>query len=228
MSNEPTPEWNALYDAHVIFIKELAIVNQSYCIYRVVGINTKNIRGPGKEFVNFAGMLGQRAFVIGIDSLFERGKNNDGDGLCSIRGLISLAEKVPLTNQSAHVRFAQKYGVTPTDNWLNDVRLVLKKAGPIAKRCMTLTSRIRNTRIAHLEHPIPDSQPAMLPGLDASEKIIELAYDFYLFIACGFLHSMGSKLPDHAGLSLMDLLRQKFELSSALYDLPHEASPGLK
>lgn len=223
MSNQgthATPEWDALYDAHVLFIKELAIVNQSYRISRVVGINTKSLRGPGMEFIRFAGLLGQRGFVTGIESLFER--LNNGAGLCSVRGLMGLAAAVPLTNKQAHIRFVQKYGVNPSSDWQKDVENVLKKTEPIAKACLGLTSRVRNTRVAHLAQPLPGSSSAVLPSLDASEKIIELAYDFYLFISCGFLQSTGAELPDYAGESLLEMLKIRFELPQAKYDLPPE------
>jgi hypothetical protein len=203
----------------VLFVKELSIVHQSFCIYRIVGVNKGGIKGPGTKFLRFSGMLGQKAFVTGIESLFER--TNNGVGLCSVRGLLSLAKDVPLRNAWAHTRFVEKYGVQASDDWMKDAQAVLKKAEPIAKACLSLTSKIRNTRVAHLEQPGPDADPALLPGLDASERIIELAYDFYLFIACGFLHSMGAERNDEAGQSLMELLKQRFDLSSAQYDLPH-------
>lgn len=216
-----SPAWNALYDAHVLYIKELAIVYQSFCIFRVAGINTNTIKGPGREFVRFSAMLGQRSFAVGITSLFER--KDEGTGLCSVRGLLSLTEGVPLLNQRAHVQFVEKYGIAPTDDWMKDVVKVLEKAGPIAQKCLSLTKKLRNTRIAHLEQPQREAPPAMLPSIDDCEKIIRLAYDFYLFIACGFLHSNGAALEDRAGTSLLQLLHQRFDCPDAKYDLPLEA-----
>lgn len=217
-----TPAWEALYDAHVLYIKELATVNQSFLIFRVVGINTKSLKGAGTEFIRFAAMLGQRNFVTGIESLFER--KDDGAGLCSIRGLLSLAKDVPLNNSAAHAYFVQKYGVQPTSNWMEDVEKVLKKERQMVKSCLGLTSKIRNNRVAHLAQPVSNADVAMLPSLDASEKIIAFAYDFYCFIACGFLNSQGADLPDKAGRSLFELIRKKFELPSAEFALPTEIS----
>lgn len=218
LNAQSTPAWNALYDAHVLFIKELAIVNQSFCVYRVVGINTRLLRGPGAEFIRFSSMLAQRNFVIGITSLFER--KDVGAGLCSIRGLLSLAEALPLTSPAAHVEFVSKYGLVATGDWKADVQAVLKTAAPIAQKCLNITKKIRNTRVAHLAQPQPDSTNAQLPSIDDSERIIHLAYDFYLFIACGFLQSVGAQLEDHAGSSLLQMMRKRFELPDAKYDLP--------
>jgi hypothetical protein len=217
--SKTTSEWNALYDAHVLYIKELAIASQSFDIYRVAGINNGKLIGAGSEFVRFSSMLAQGRFVMGIESLFER--KDDGVGLCSIRGLLSLAQRVPLNISAAHIEFVEKYGVKPTSDWSVDVEEVLRKERPAVAECLRLTSKLRNYRLAHLVQPSQDEQTLMIPGIDASEKIISFAYDFYCFISRGFLQSQGAQLPDRAGRSLIGLLKQRFQLEDIQWNLPH-------
>lgn len=218
-TGQPTESWSRLYDAHALFIKELAIVKQSLDVFRVIGINIKHLKGPGKQFLNYASMFSQRTFVTGIESLFER--TNGGAGLCSIRGLLLLAKEVPLTNKRAHYEFVQKYEIKASDDWMTDLEKVLEKQRPELKACLELTSKVRNNRVAHLSHP-QHQEVHMLPDLNTSEKAIAFAYDFYCFIACGFLQSgCPAKLPDEAGKSLLQLITVKFGLVDAKFDLPH-------
>jgi hypothetical protein len=219
---EESPEWTKLYDAHVLFIKELAIVRQCFDIYRVVLIN-QNVKGTGAEFIRFSAMLAQRNFVTGLESLFER--TNGGEGLCSIRGLLTLANDLPLKNPSAHTEFVEKYGIQATSSWSNDVEKILKSERKMVQACLTRTSTIRNKRLAHLEQPSPNEGQATLPNLDESEKIIAFAYNFYLFIARGFLNSYGADLPAGAGHSLLQLLRKRFDFVNARFDLPPDKIP---
>ncbi|GEM_PF-1890548 len=212
--------WDALYDAHVLFIKELYTVRASLDIFKIVGLNTNSIKGPGAEFLRFSSLLSQKAIVLGIESLFER--TNDGSGLCSVRGLLSLARFVPLKDTEAPKAFVSKYGITPTTNWLADIEKVLEKQRPVVAACTRLTSKIRNQRMAHLAQLHPDAKPHMLPGVDACEQVIQFAYDFYLFIATGFLHSAGADLTKRVGTSLFSLLKKRFEIDGALQDFPGE------
>lgn len=221
-SIQNTPEWISLYEAHVLYMKELVLVSQSFDVYRVIGINVKQIHGPGKEFVAFSSLLAQHKFVTGIESLFER--TDDGAGLCSIRGLLALAERVPLSNAAAHAEFVEKYGVNASANWLVDVETVLAKERPMVKECLSLTSKLRNNRVAHLAQPTVANQAQMMPSLDTSEKILSFAYDFYCFIARGFLYSQGAEIPETAGYSLLEMLKKRFSIENVVWDFPAENS----
>jgi hypothetical protein len=220
----PQSAWDALYDAHVLFVKELYAVRCSLDIMRIIGLNTNKLKGPGAEFVRFSSLLSQRTIVTGIENLFER--NDEGTvRLCSMRGILSLAENTPLKNGEAAERFVHKYGVDATANWRADVEKVLVGQRPVVAACMKLTSPVRNQRVAHLSQPSIDGKPHMLPGIDACERIIEFAYDFYVFIATGFLNSAGgADLHDRVGKSLYALLKKRLEIEDALYDFPDAVS----
>jgi len=219
----PQSAWDALYDAHVLFVKELYAVRCSLDIMRVVGLNTNKLKGPGSEFVRFSSLLSQRTIVTGIENLFER--NDEGAArLCSIRGILPLAEHVPLKNADAAKQFVRKYGVDATANWRADVEKVLVGQRPVVAVCMKLTGTVRNQRVAHLAQPSTDAMPHFLSTIDACERMIDFAYDFYVFIATGFLNSAGgADLTDRVGRSLYALLKKRFEMEDALYDFEHTA-----
>lgn len=220
---EQKAAWDALYEAHVLYIKELANVHYALSIFKIIGLNTNKLRGSGTEFLRFSSVLAQRTLVLGIESLFER--TNSGNGLCSVRGLRGLAEKVPLTNDRAAYRFLTKYGVQPTSDWQVDVEKVLDQQRPLVAECTRHTSRTRNQRMAHLvQTGTEPSAPLYLPSIDVLEKVVTFAHDFYVFIASGFLQGSGAELPDHVGNSLLGMLKERFQITDALSDFPEPVS----
>ncbi len=215
--DDPEAALDALYDAHVLFAKELHIVNSSLAVLRIVGLNTKKLRGPGTEFLRFARLQSERVIVLGIESLFER--KDEGAGLCSLRGLLGLTRNVTLLNPEAVKRFAVKYGVQPTADWRVDIECALNRQRPLVMSCTRHTSRLRNRRIAHLSQPVAEAERFVLPSVGVCEQVIEFAYDFYVFIATGFLRSSsGAELHSKVGESLYALLTKRFEMKDALYD----------
>lgn len=216
--------WNALYDAHVLFAKELYTVHASLGIFRIIGLNTKKLKGAGTEYVRFSSILSQRAVVLGIESLFER--RNDGAGLCSVRGILALAQNVELKNLEAPKRFVRKYGIDPSSDWRSDVENVLEKQRPLIASCAKHTSKARNRRMAHLAQDAADAESFVLPSIDTLERVVQFAYDFYVFIATGFLQSAnGAELHDKVAKSLFTMLKERFEIHDARYDFEEEAAP---
>ena len=221
---ESRTAWDALYDAHVLFAKELYTVRSSLDIVRVVGLNTHRLSGPGAEFVRFASLLSQRTIITGIESLFER--KNDGAGLCSVRGLLTLTQNMDLRYFEAARRFANKYDVAATADCRADIEKVLEKQRSLVAACTTLTSKVRNQRVAHLAQLNGHEPPHMLPGVDACERVSEFAYDFSTFILTGFLNgAAGADMPDRVGKSLYGLLKKSFDINDARCDFPEPISP---
>lgn len=196
MTNTTTTKTDetVLYDAYRLLIKELFIVKSSVGTFRVIGLNTKKLSGAGTDFLNFSKLQSQRMFVIGIENIFELGPKKNGEGLCSVRGLLSLAQEVGLKNSQALRDFLRKYKVDETDIWYEDVASVLEHVRPIVRECMKYTSNIRNNRVAHLSQSgvDPDYQ---LPSVGLCEQIIEFIQDFCDFISVGFL---GGGIPAQA------------------------------
>lgn len=203
----------ALDDAHKLFAKELYIVKGSFDAFRIVGINVSKLYGPGAEFLKFSQILAQRSFVIGIESLFER--KDQGDGLCSVRGLLLLAKKVELKNAEAVQRFTSKYDVNPTGDWFADIENVLAKQRPLIASFTKHTSKIRNMRVAHLAQPNGEESRYLIPSIDDCERIIDFAYDFYVLISSGFLGLGPASLSDAPGRSFLGLLKKRMEITDA-------------
>jgi hypothetical protein len=211
-----------LYDASSVFLKELYLVHASLLVFRVIGLNAKAFSGPGAEFVHFSSLLAQRAIVLGLESLFER--KDDGAGLCSVKGLLLVAQRLKLKNKTAATTFVAKYGVEPTDDWYSDVQKVLGKQEALIGQCVKLTARLRNQRVAHLSHPPLKPRQYLMPSVGTTEQVIAFAHDFYTFIVTGFLAcANGAELKNSIGESVFSLLKNRFGVQKAKYDFPEEA-----
>lgn len=71
-----------------------------------------------------------------------------------------------------------------------------------------------------------DAQSFVLPGIDTLERVIQFAYDFYEFIATGFLQNANGAEPhDKVDKSLFMMLKELFEIHDARYDFEEEAAP---
>lgn len=240
---EKDPAFDALLDASEILIKEIYMVHASMRIWRVIGINVKNIDAAGKEYINFSSMLAQRTIVMGIESIFERTDKKKKNcrcqrmktaserccceltardpELCSLRGVLALAEKVPLRQPRAAHLFASKYGVPITDDWRADAEAVMKKQSKFVAECMKHTGRIRNQRFAHLAQPKGAMPAYILPSVGHVEQLMEFAHDFHTFISVGFLHSAsGTEMRESIGHSLLGLLKTRFGIENAQWDFP--------
>ncbi|MBN9397432.1 MAG: hypothetical protein J0H83_19445 [Candidatus Melainabacteria bacterium] len=222
-TNDPVEIENLLYEATSVFLKELYMVHASHLVYRVIGLNAKKYRGAGAEFINFSQLLAQRTIVTGLENLFE--KLGDGEGLCSIRGLMRLAKPLKIKNKQALISFVTKYGGEPSDDWHSDVEKILSKERARIGKAIKLTSALRNNRIAHLTHSVTPRQ-YMLPSIAETEQVIEFAHDFYSFITVGFLNSVcGAELRLSIGHSLVSLLRQRFGVTNARFDFDDQPQP---
>ncbi len=205
-----------LYEATSVFLKELYMVHASHLVYRIVGLNAKKYRGAGAEFINFSQMLAQRTIVTGLENLFET--LGDGEGLCSVRGLMRLAKPIEIRNHDALISFVTKYGGKSTGDWYSDVQTILQKERFRIGKAIKLTSALRNNRIAHLTHSITPRQYT-LPSIAETEQVITFAHDFYTFIAVGFLESSnGAELRLSIGKSLVSLLKDRFGVTDARFD----------
>lgn len=243
MVTQNDPAYDALWDASEVLIKEIYMVHASMRIWRVVGINVKSIHASGKEYINFSSMLAQRTIVMGIESIFERTEKKKkkcrcqrtktaselccceltaaDPELCSLRGVLALAERVPLRQPRAQHVFASKYGVPVTDDWRADVEGVMKKQSKFVAECMKHTGRIRNQRFAHLAQPKSGMPAYMLPAVGHVEQLMEFAHDFHTFISVGFLHSAsGTPMRESIGHSLLGLLKKRFGIEDAQWDFP--------
>lgn len=205
-TNKAEEHLSALDQANTTLGLELKEVHECLTIFRVLGINSRKIQGVGAQYLKYTSMLSQRTLVIGLENIFERGK--DGYGLCSIRGVFSLAKKTDLQHQYALEAFLSAYGVQPSSDWKYDVEQVLKKMRPINKKRLAPISTARNNRMAHLTQ---GPRNLTLPCIHDLEQLIKFAHDFHVFIAQAFINSSGFPLDDNYGRSLFGLLKERFE-----------------
>jgi hypothetical protein len=163
--------------ANIQLGKELLSIKSSLAIYTVIGLNAKIIK-CGKNFFGFIQNQSLGAAALGLAKVFEREETDNETTvheLCSIRGVYRLAKGVKIHDLAAVRAFAQKYGISVSDDWSRDVEEVLTAQRPRIKSSMKMIDRIRNTRLAHVQQNAPVGN---LPSIALSSTCLVLPSTF--------------------------------------------------
>ena len=171
-----------LDETNVQLGKELWLIHSSLAVYRVIGLNARQLASGGALF-GFVQNQALSAVALGLGKVFEREQPGTHE-LCSVTGVYRLAKEVPVRDTSAASAFAKLYGVTPSADWIHDVDQVLCSQRPRIQRHMSVIDRVRNTRLAHIQQMASDG---ILPNIAAFEELLAFAVAFHSFINEAFL-----------------------------------------
>jgi len=183
--------------------RELYDIKSNLDIYTLIGLNAKAIKS-GKLFLAFIQRQSHRDAALGLARVFER---SDAHELCSVSGICQLAKHAHLENISAAHTFVSKYGIIPSEDWIQDIDRVFSAQRPCIRRHMKVIDRVRNTRLAHIQQNAPK---AVLPSIAAFEELLAFAFDFHTFVSEGFFNTQPHPILDDRQIagSLMRVLRE--------------------
>jgi hypothetical protein len=168
--------------ANIDLAKELMAVKSSLTIYSIIGLNASKI-DSSKAFFGHLQRLALQDIALGLGKVFERERRFH---LSSLRGVLRLAQDVPIENLSASSTYVRAYGVASTESWATDVEEVFLAQRPLIKTYMARLTHARHTRIAHLQQDAPIRD---LPSIAAFEHLLTFAVRFQSFINEAFLNT---------------------------------------
>ncbi len=192
-----------LDDANIQLSKELWLIKSSLDVYRVIGLNAKSLN-YGRSFLAFVQKLSLDAVALGLARVFEKAETHE---LCSVTGVYRLAKQAQIQDIAAARAFVTKYGITATQDWIQDVDRVFSVQRDRIHDHMQAIDRVRNTRLAHIQQEAPDGT---LPSIAAFEYLLAFAFDFHSFVNEAFLNVVSHEILDDKQIesSLLSLLKK--------------------